>query len=110
MGWEFGFVLRFGGIWAGTGFGLIFGFVMAIYMRSITIHIEYDHQTNFLTRINLILDNLGYHPDFEDDAIHVYKPSMRAGILSGKISIQMNAGSAAISGPSAYLRKIQSRL
>ena len=110
MGWNFGLVLRLGGIWVGIGFGLIFGFVMAFYMKAMTITMNYEDKTIFTAHLKLILIDLGYRPEIQGGNFLSYKPSVRAGIFSGKISVQLYDDSATIMGPSAYIKKIQSRL
>ena len=110
MGWDFGLVLRLGGIWAGLGFGLLFGFVMAFSLKAVTISRAYEDKATFLSRLNIILAELDYHPEFQSENFLSYKPSLYAGLLSGKISVQLHQNSATIVGPSTYIRKIEKRI
>ncbi len=109
MGWEFGQVLRVG-IWGGIAFGLLFGFVMAFFVKAVTISVAFQDKEAFLQRLNVALAELGYHPQSQTKTFLTYKPSFQAGLLAGKISVQIEQSSATIVGPSTYLKKLQKRI
>jgi len=109
MGMDFGQVLRIG-IWTGIAFGLSFGFVMAFFMKADTISIHIQDQGAFMARLNVGLAELGYHPESRTENFLTFKPSFQAGLLAGRISVQIEQSSATIVGPSAYVKKMQKRI
>lgn len=109
MGLDFGQVLAVG-IWGGVAFGLIFGSVMAFFMKAATVSIGFQEKEAFLSRLNVALAEIGYHPQSQTETFFTYKPSFQAGLLAGKISVQLEHGSAMIVGPSTYVTKLQRRI
>jgi hypothetical protein len=67
MGFESGAVLRVG-IWASTASGLLFGFVMAFFMKAVTISVTYEDKRAFLARLNVALAEIGYHPESQTES------------------------------------------
>ncbi len=109
MGLEFGQVLRVG-IWSGIAFGLLFGFIMAFFMKAVTIFIKFQEKEAFLSRLNVALAEIGYHPESQTETFLNFKPSFQAGLLAGKISVQIEESSVTIVGPNTYIKKLQKRL
>lgn len=109
MGLDFGQVLAVG-IWGGVAFGLIFGFVTAFFTKAATISADFQDKETFLSRLNVALAEIGYHPQSQTETFFTYKPSFQAGLLSGKISVQLEHGSAMIVGPSTYVKKLRKRI
>ncbi len=109
MGLEFGQVLCVG-IWGGVAFGLLFGFVMAFLMKAVTTSVTFQEKKAFLSRLNVALAEIDYHPQSQTESFLTYKPSFQAGLLVGKISVQIENGSATIVGPNTYIKKLQKRL
>ncbi|MBU2573107.1 MAG: transposase, partial [Elusimicrobia bacterium] len=54
-----------------------------------------------------VLAEIGYHPESQTESFVTYKPSLLAGLLSGKISVQIDDTSSTIVGPNAYIKKLQ---
>jgi len=109
QGIPFGKVLP-AGLCAGAMFGLLFGLVMAALMKVATISVPVEDKRAFLSKVNVALAQIGYHPESQTESFFTYKPSFRAGKLSGRISIQMEEGSATIVGPSMHVKKLQKRI
>jgi hypothetical protein len=109
MDLDFGQVLGTG-IWAGIAFGVIFGFVMAFFLRAETISVPVQDRETFLTTLNIELAELGYHPESQAGDFFTFKPSFQAGLLAGKVSVQIRPGSATIVGPLTYVRKLRMRI
>ena len=109
MGLEFGQVLRVD-IWVGIAFGLLFGFVMAFFMKAVTTSVTFQDKKVFLSRLNVALAEIGYYPQSQTESFFTYKPSFQAGLLAGKISVQIENSSATIVGPNTYIKKLQKRL
>ena len=109
--WDMGFgqVFRVG-IWGGIAFGLLFGFVMAFFMKAVTIFIKFQEKEAFLSRLNVALAEMGYHPESQTETFLTFKPSFQAGLLAGKISVQIEKNSVTIVGPNTYIKKLQKRL
>jgi len=109
-GLEFGQVFLRVGIWGGIAFGLLFGFVMAFFMKAVTISVTFQDKKAFLSRINVALAEMGYHPQSQNESFLTYKPSFQAGLLAGNISVSIENSSVTIVGPNAYIKKLQKRL
>lgn len=109
MGLDFSQVLAVG-IWGGVAFGLIFGFVMTFFMKAVTLSVGFQDTGTFLSRLNVALAEIGYHPQSQTETFFTYKPSFQAGLLAGKISVQVEHGSAVIVGPSTYVKKLRKRI
>jgi len=108
-GVEFGEALSVG-VWGGIAFGLLFGFVMAFFMKAVTISVPFQDKEAFLSKLNIALAEIGYHPESQTEGFLTYKPSFQAGLLAGKISIQIEQTSAKVVGPSTYVQKLQKRI
>lgn len=108
-GMEFGQVLSVGR-WGGIGFGLSFGFVTAFLMKAVTISMTFQDKKAFLSRLNVALAEIGYHPKSQTESFLTYKPSLQAGLLTGKISIQIEDTSATIVGPNTYIKNCKNSL
>jgi len=98
------------GIWCGIFFGLLFGFIMAFFMKAVTIFIKLQEREAFLSRLNVALAEMGYHPESQTETFLTFKPSFQAGFLAGKISVQIEQNSVTIVGPNTYIKKLQKRL
>lgn len=109
IGKEFSQVLPVG-IWSGIAFGLIFSFIMSFFMKSATISLTSRDKEEFLARLNIALAEIGYHPESQAEGFLIYKPSVQAGLLAGKISIQIGDSSLTIIGPNTYIKKLQKKL
>lgn len=107
---EFGQVFLRVGIWGGIAFGLLFGFAMAFFVKAVTISVTFQDKKTFLSRINLALAEMGYHPQSQNENFLTYKPSFQAGLLAGNISVSIENSSATIVGPNSYIKKLQKRL
>lgn len=83
MGLDFGQVLAVG-IWGGVAFGLIFGLVTAFLTKAVTISAGFQDKETFLSRLNVALAEIGYHPHSQTETFFTYKPSFQAGLLLEK--------------------------
>ena len=106
---DFGSVLPYG-LGAGGGFGLLFGFVMAFFMRGIETSLPIRDRDEFLKRLRPTLAQLGYYPESESQSFLTFKPSFQAGFLAGRISVQLQENGAQIVGPVTYVKKLMRRL
>jgi hypothetical protein len=107
----FGQALRMS-IVGGLAFGILFGFVIASFMKAVTISIEFQEQEKeaLLSQLNVALAEMGYHPESQTDTFLTFKPSFQAGLLAGKISVQIEQNSVTIVGPNTYIKKLQQQL
>lgn len=95
------------GIFYGISFGLLFGLIGALYIKTLTISIPLKDRVEFYSKLNITLAELGYHPESQTGNFFTYRPSFQAGLLSGKISIQIENCNAEIIGPNMYIKKLQ---
>jgi len=95
------------GILYGISFGLLFGLTMAFFLKVLTISVPFKDKRAFLLKLNITLAEIGYHPESQIDNFLTYKPSFQAGVLSGKISVQIENNYAKIIGPNMHLKKVQ---
>jgi hypothetical protein len=108
MGEEFSQVLPVG-IYGGIAFGLLFSLIMSFFMKSATISLTFRDKADFLARLNIALAEIGYHPESQAENFLTYKPSVKAGLLAGKISVQIIDSSLTIVGPKTYIKKLQTK-
>ena len=94
------------GIASGLLFGALFGLSMAPSLQPTTVRVAFEDQNEFLSIVHAALDNLSYLPKSQSESLHTYKPSWRAGVLAGEISVAMQDGRGALMGPSMYIRRL----
>jgi hypothetical protein len=107
---DFGFILARFGIWGGVAFGLLFGFVMAFFLKAETIVVPFQDWGAFLANLNVVLAEMGYHPESQSGQFMTFRPSFQAGLLAGKISVQIGQNNATIVGPAMYVKKLKQRI
>lgn len=90
----------------GVVFGLIFGFIGALFLKGDKITIPLDNKDKTISKVNIRLAEIGYHPETQTENFLTFKPSFQAGLLAGKISIQVEVNSLTIIGPRIYLKKL----
>ena len=98
------------GIWGGVAFGLLFGSIMAFFIRGATRSATFREKEAFISQLNIALAEIGYHPQSCVNDLLMYKPSLQAGLLAGKIAVQMEDGRCTIVGPRIYVAKLRKRL
>lgn len=109
MGVSFGFALPFG-IWVGIVFGLCFGLTTASLLKVKIISVPIQEHKMFISRMNIRLAELDYHPEHQFENFWTFKPSFQAGFLAGRLSIQLEQHAATIIGPSVYVNKLRKRI
>ena len=98
------------GILAGLLFGMIFGFIMAFLMQGDEITVAFEDENQFRERLDVALSLIGYRKGEQKRSSFTYKPTWRAGILAGRIWVELNERSASIHGPQSYLKRLQRKL
>ena len=93
--------------WIGIPCTLLNGFGIASSLKAVAIPVTFQDKKAFLSRLNVVLAEIGYHPESQTESFVTYKPSLLAGLLSGKISVQIDDTSSTIVGPNAYIKKLQ---
>ncbi len=97
-------------IWTGLLFGGLFGFIMAFFMKGEAFSVPVQDRGAFLTRLNTALAGIGYELESQTERFLTFRPTARAGILAGKVHVQMDPGSATIVGPSTHIKKLRMRI
>jgi hypothetical protein len=98
------------GILYGISFGLLLGLIGAFYLKVLTISIPFKDKKAFLSKLNINLAELDYHPEFHGENLLTYKPSFKSGFLAGKITVQIEKNSVRIVGPSMYVKKLNKEI
>jgi len=105
FGWPYGELLP---LWIITGltFGLFFGLAMAPKFKGKTVEVEFEDKSKFVNRANISLAEAGYSPTIQSGTLLQFKPTFRAGLAAGQISIALRENAATIVGPVVYVNKI----
>ena len=93
----------------GFMFGLLFGLIMAAFLKADTITVNIRDRDDFVSRINVAMSQIGFYPETGSGNFLIFKPSFWAGLMSGRFSIVIQGSKATIVGPSKYLKNIQKR-
>ena len=96
-----------GAVASGILFGLLFGGAMTWVMKTETYRAPVTDRQDFLYRTNTMLAKIGYVQESGSDAFFTYKPTFRAGLLAGKITITLGRDEAAIVGPAMHLKRLK---
>lgn len=114
--WTLVFTLMMGLAWhqaplmalgSGVGFGVLFGFAMAFFLKAATLEVDFDDRKRFLSSLDAACEEIGYHPGTRTKRSLTYTPSMRAGLLAGRISVELDEDLATIVGPAMYVKKLK---
>lgn len=91
--------------------GLAAGLIGAYFNRTITLTVPVQNQQEFLTKLNETLAQLGYQQSEElEDQIWVYQRSGLSKAVSGKVFVQLEAGSATIASRAIQLNAIRKQI
>ncbi len=107
--WPYGELLQ---LWivAGLLFGLVFGLAMAPKFKGKTVVIEVDNKSEIVDKLIVASAELGYSISRQSDTLLHFKPSMRAGLAAGAITVTFTGGTATIIGPAIYVTGISRKL
>jgi len=102
-------ILPFG---LGAGFfgGVFFGLAMAFFIRAETVTVTIQDMAAFVSRLNVAASQLGFFPASQTADFFTYKPSFQAGLLAGRISVQIDDTEATTVGPRIYVARLQKKL
>ena len=92
--------------WIGIPCTLLNGFGIAFSLKVVTISVTFQDKKAFLSKLNIGLAEIGYHPESQTESFVTYKPSF-PGILAGRISVQTDDNSATLVGPNCGIKKLQ---
>ncbi len=95
------------GAW--VGFIAVLCSLLALVGMKQTISVPVYDRNAFLHRVNSVVTGLRYRPFQQSDNLLVFKPPGVA-VLAERITVQLEANSAAITAPRGLLRKIQKQL
>jgi hypothetical protein len=90
--------------------GLFFGIMMGFTQKCVTANVSVADTRTFLSRLNVALAQLDYHPATQTEHFFSYRPSFRGGWLGGRISVHLQEGTAVIVGPNSPVKKLLKRL
>lgn len=88
--------------------GLLLFLTILYQTKRKSIKISFTNKEKFLEYINVLLFQAEYKKDFNSESFLSFKPSFKAGFLSGKVNIYLNQNEATFSGPyrNRYLRNV----
>jgi hypothetical protein len=87
--------------------GLFLATIVMFSTKRKSITIPFTDKKEFMDKMNIFLFQIGYMKDFNQDNFFSYKPSFKAGVLSGKIYVTLNKNNANIDGPFGHLKKFK---
>jgi len=96
------------GIVAGIAIGMPLGF----FLRASEVRFAYDNDrnTNFVARITMILQDLGYRVEHRFNQTITFKPTWLAGIMADRFVINLDNYDVMICGPKRHVDKLVKRL
>ena len=96
----------------GLGFmcGMVFGTGIGYLVRSTEVEVPVDPSVDIFTRLQLLLLSMGYRLDNQFQKVITFEPTMRAGIFSDRIRVELLQGMIKIGGPVYHLEKIRTKL
>jgi hypothetical protein len=98
------------GMLGGVVFGVVFGATIGAFLRGETLAISVSDRQAFLARINIAAAQLGYVPTFATESHVSFRPSWHAGLLAGRLSVQLREHDAVVVGPRLYVKRLALRL
>ncbi len=94
----------------GLGCGLVFGFGVGFFVRSLEYQFTVDPSVDIATRLQLLLLNMGYRADNAFKKVMLFSPTVRAGIFADRIRVEINNGHVSVEGPRLHVEKIRTEL
>lgn len=102
------------GMWMaiGLGFacGVVFGVGVGYFVRSLEFTFEIDPSVDISTRLQLLLLEMGYRLDNQFQKVITFAPTIRAGIFSDRIRVELLNGAVRLEGPRWHLEQIREKL
>jgi hypothetical protein len=90
--------------------GVYISLTMAFFLKGKTATVAVAEPKGFVSRLNVAMSQLGYHPATQTEDFFTYTPSFQAGVAAGRIAVQVQEGRAVIVGPKMYVEKLLQRL
>lgn len=94
----------------GFGCGAVFGIGIGYFVRSLDFTFEVDPSVDIVTRLQLMLGEMGYRLDNQFQKIITFVPTMRAGIFADQVRVELMQGAVRIEGPRWHLECIRQKL
>lgn len=102
------------GVWmaVGLGFacGVVFGVGVGYFVRSLDFKFEVDPSVDIFTRLQVLLLDMGYRLESQFQKVITFEPTMRAGIFSDRIRVELLQGEVRIEGPRWHLERLREKL
>jgi hypothetical protein len=94
----------------GFGCGMVFGIGIGYMVRSAEVSLEIDPSVDIQTRLQLILLEMGYRMGERFQKVIIFNPTLRAGIFSDRIRVELIPGMVKLEGPVYHVEKIRTTL
>ena len=94
----------------GVAIGIVFGMGVGFFVRSLAYEFAVDPSVDIVTRLQLLLLEMGYRVENQFKKVMLFSPTVRAGIFADRIRVEINNGHVAIEGPHWHVEKIRNSL
>lgn len=94
----------------GLMFGIVFGLVMATFLKGATITVNVGDRDEFISRVNVAMSQIGLNPDTASGNFFTFKHPFSTNFISGKLSVVIKENKATIVGPATCVKKLKERL
>ena len=102
------------GLWMAGGLGMMCGVVFGVgvgyFVRSLEYDFDIDPSIDISARLQLLLLEMGYRVDNQFQKVITFKPTVRAGIFSDRIRVELVPGHVRIEGPHWHIEKLRAEL
>ena len=94
------------GVLCGTLFGVLVGY----YARTLRYEFECDASVDIPLRLELLLKRMGYQLETRFQKVITFRPTLRAGLLSDRVRVELLSGRIVLEGPQGHIEKIRATL
>jgi len=91
-------------------FGFFLGIIFGAFFTGDMTTVVFTVRDEFEARLYTAMSEYGFVPERDTPDLLSFRPSTRAGLGVGRISVAVGEGTATIVGPVRYVRKLKSRL
>lgn len=94
----------------GFACGIVFGVGIGYFVRSSEVTLPVDQSVDIFTRMQLLLGGMGYRLDNQFQKVITFAPTLRAGLFSDHIRVELMPGLVKVSGPVYHVERLREKL